>query len=38
MGFLGYQDADDGKCAYGEDGFGFKFSGNNLNFGILYNF
>lgn len=35
MGFLGYQDADDN---YGEDGFGFKFSGNNLNFGILYNF
>lgn len=38
MGFLGYQDSDDGNSPYGEDGFGFKFSGNNLNFGILYNF
>lgn len=38
MGFLGYQEADDNLCSYGEDGFGFKFSGNNLNFGILYNF
>lgn len=38
MGFLGYQDADDDYSAYGENGFGFNFSGNNLNFGILYNF
>lgn len=38
MGFLGYQESDDSYCAYGEDGFGFNFSGNNLNFGILYNF
>lgn len=38
MGFLGYQDADDDFSSYGENGFGLNFSGNNLNFGILYNF
>lgn len=37
-GFLGYQEADNGKCAYGEDGFGFKLNGNNLTFGLVYKF
>ena len=37
-GFLGYREADDKHCSYGEDGFGFNFSGNNLNFGVVYNF
>lgn len=38
VGFLGYQDADDEFCSYGEDGFGFNVSGNNLNFGVVYKF
>lgn len=38
VGFFGYQDADDDYCAWGEDGFGFKLDGNNLNFGLYYNF
>lgn len=38
MGFLGYRDADDSYCSYGEDGFGFQFSGNDLKFGLIYNF
>ena len=37
-GFLGYRDADDSYCSYGEDGFGFQLSGNNLSFGINYRF
>lgn len=38
LGFLGYQDADDDYCAYGENGFGFNLSSNNLTFGVVYNF
>lgn len=38
VGFLGYQDADDDYCAYGEQGFGFNLSSNNLNFGFVYKF
>ena len=38
MGFLGYRDADTGFCQFGEDGFGFDFSGQNLTFGLYYNF
>lgn len=38
MGFLGYRDADDAGCQFGEDGFGFDFSGQNLTFGLNYNF
>lgn len=38
VGFLGYQEADDGFCSYGEDGFGFNVNGNNLTFGLNYVF
>ena len=38
VGFLGYRDADDNKCSYGENGFGFDLSSNNLNFGFVYKF
>lgn len=38
VGFLGYRDADDDKCSYGETGFGFDLSSNNLNFGFVYKF
>lgn len=38
VGFLGYQDADDDYCSYGEQGFGFNVSSNNLNFGFVYKF
>lgn len=38
VGFFGYRDADYENCAWGEDGFGFKLDGNNLNFGLYYNF
>lgn len=38
VGFLGYRDADDDKCSYGETGFGFDISSNNLNFGFVYKF
>ncbi len=40
MGFLGYRDADDSyvESPYGENGFGFNVSGNDLTFGINYNF
>ena len=38
VGFLGYRDADDNKSAWGENGFGFKLDGNNLGFGLYYNF
>ena len=43
MGFIGYRDAEDGyKGASWDgttgDGFGFKLSGNDLKFGLLYNF
>ncbi len=39
-GFLGYADADKGysDSPYGEKGFGFRLNGNNLMFGLLYNF
>lgn len=37
-GFLGYQDADDSFSSFGENGFGFQLDGQNLNFGLLYNF
>ena len=38
VGFLGFRDADDDYCSYGEDGFGFHVSGNDLRFGINYRF
>jgi len=38
VGFFGYQDSDDDVSAWGEDGFGFKLDGSNLNFGLYYNF
>lgn len=38
VGFLGYRDADDDYCSYGENGFGFDLSSNNLNFGFVYKF
>lgn len=38
VGFIGYQDADDTYSAYGDNGFGWKLSGNNLSFGLIYNF
>ncbi len=39
VGFLGYRDRDDESIiSYGNSGFGFQLSGNDLNFGILYNF
>lgn len=37
VGFLGYRDADDQYCQFGENGFGFDLS-NNLSFGLFYNF
>lgn len=38
VGFLGYMDSDDNQSAWGEDGFGVKLNGNNLQFGLYYNF
>lgn len=39
VGFLGFRDSDDGSAAkFGRDGFGFNVDGNNLNFGLYYNF
>lgn len=48
MGFLGYRDNDDVTgindlderipSIYGEKGFGFDFSTNDLKFGLIYNF
>lgn len=45
IGFLGYRDYDDTgiegfdyRNAYGEKGFGFSLSSNNLTFGMIYNF
>lgn len=38
VGFLGYRDSDNSNFSYGDDGFGFKLSGNDLTFGIVYNF
>ena len=48
MGFLGYRDNDDITgindidekipSVYGEKGFGFDFSTNDLKFGLIYNF
>lgn len=37
VGFFGYQDSDEATI-WGEDGFGFQLNGNNLNFGLYYNF
>lgn len=40
LGFFGYRDNDNNKVArpYGEKGFGFDFSTNDLKFGVVYNF
>ena len=39
VGFLGYTDADNpARSPYGETGFGFDLSSNNLNFGFVYKF
>lgn len=45
VGFLGYRDYDDTgvkgfdySSVYGEKGFGFSLSGNDLKFGVIYNF
>ncbi len=39
VGFLGFRDSDDGsRAAFGSDGFGFNVDGNNLTFGLYYNF
>lgn len=47
LGFLGYRDNDDiidtdgdkvSAPAFGEKGFGFSFSSNDLKFGVVYNF
>ena len=40
LGFFGYRDNDNNKIArpYGEKGFGFDFSTNDLRFGVVYNF
>lgn len=38
VGFVGYQDADDEIADAYDRGFGFKLSGNNLKFGLYYNF
>lgn len=39
VGYLGYRGADDGVASpYGERGFGFNLSGNDLSFGLYYNF
>ena len=37
IGFLGYTDADE-DAVFGRNGFDFNVDGNNLQFGILYNF
>ena len=37
FGSLGYSDAD-GNNGFGRNGFGFNVNGNNLLFGMLYNF
>lgn len=44
VGFLGYRDSDTSLdtetpvSVFGDDGFGFKLSGNDLRFGLYYNF
>lgn len=43
LGFLGYRDNDDIEGldvspAFGEKGFGFSFSSQDLQFGVIYNF
>lgn len=47
LGFLGYRDNDDdfqvdgekvSAPSFGEKGFGFSFSSNDLKFGVVYNF
>ena len=37
VGFLGYRDAD-GSEVLGSEGFGFSLSGNDVSFGVYYNF
>lgn len=39
-GFLGWQDGEKGSTqnAFGDNGFGFNLSGNDLTFGLYYNF
>lgn len=38
LGFLGYRDCDDAINDLVDTGFGFKFSGYDLTFGLYYNF
>ena len=40
FGFLGYRDSDDeiGPEIFGRNGFGLDLNGNNLTFGLYYNF
>ena len=38
VGFLGYREGDGSNYSYGKQGFGFNVDGNNLMFGIEYNF
>lgn len=38
VGFLGYRDGEHNNYSYGQQGFGFNVDGNNLLFGIEYNF
>lgn len=45
IGFLGYRDSDSDLpginapvSAFGDDGFGFRLSGNDVRFGLYYNF
>jgi len=38
VGFLGWRDADDDRSQFGENGFGFRLSSNDLRFGMLYHF
>ena len=39
VGFIGYTDADkESVSPYGDKGFGFDLSSNNLNFGFVYKF
>lgn len=37
VGFFGYRDADDNEI-FGNNGFGLDVNGNNLQFGLYYNF
>lgn len=38
VGFLGWRKSDAGAQAFGRDGFGLSLDGNNLTFGVYYNF